>query len=357
MEYTIVFSERTYKKVQRYKKELKEKQVKPGRYLGEFLKADDIRQVSDLQLLQYLINTKKPCIFAESQISGEGIDWNYDELSIMGDISFAVPVTVYDNGLHSNPEVYSYPYKGTLLYTPGALIRNDKGFLTPDFREIVKSGGINPDSYYSLYERRLLPLFYYANKKSKELNTTAFITIPGLGCGQFAGPYRGELGSLLEQVIGKLLNTYASDFPYLSAVYFDPYRECENRTEKVKHINFYTRPLTKGNEQNGQLTQPGKLIPGRGYERCHLFSFVAWDHVSWPGNDFYSGVRSTDDGVKAAATDSMFRITGIQGQYDSLNNQYDPPEGYSSWRQVIRKNNLKLEIKGNLMVVGEVSSR
>ena len=36
-----------------------------------------------------------------------------------------------------------------------------------------------------------------------------------------------------------------------------------------------------------------------------LFSVVAWDHVSWPGNDFYAGQRKTDDGVKAAATTAM----------------------------------------------------
>jgi len=40
-----------------------------------------------------------------------------------------------------------------------------------------------------------------------------------------------------------------------------------------------------------------------------------WDHVSWPGNDFYGGSRSTDDGVKAAATDSMAALTGVEGRY------------------------------------------
>ena len=32
---------------------------------------------------------------------------------------------------------------------------------------------------------------------------------------------------------------------------------------------------------------------------------MAWDYVSWPGNDFYGDLRNTDDGVKAAATNSM----------------------------------------------------
>ena len=57
---------------------------------------------------------------------------------------------------------------------------------------------------------------------------------------------------------------------------------------------------------------------GRGddFSGCILFSIVAWDHVSWPGNDYFGGSRSTDDGVKAAATDSMAVLTGIEGHYD-----------------------------------------
>ena len=46
---------------------------------------------------------------------------------------------------------------------------------------------------------------------------------------------------------------------------------------------------------------------------CELYSMVAWDHVSRPGNDFFGGARATDDGVKAAATDSMRTLTGIAG--------------------------------------------
>jgi hypothetical protein len=41
---------------------------------------------------------------------------------------------------------------------------------------------------------------------------------------------------------------------------------------------------------------------------CDLFSFVAW-----PGNDFYGGARSTDDGVKTAASKAMAVMTGSRG--------------------------------------------
>jgi hypothetical protein len=73
-----------------------------------------------------------------------------------------------------------------------------------------------------------------------------------------------------------------------------------------------------------------------------LFSFVAWDHVSWPGNDFYLGSRVTDDGVKAAATNSMQIITGIEGFYDIAENCYLPPRTFDTWFKVVEHHELVL---------------
>lgn len=65
---------------------------------------------------------------------------------------------------------------------------------------------------------------------------------------------------------------------------------------------------------------------------------LAWDHVSWPGNDFFRGNRCSDDGVKAAATDSMAVVTGVQGRYDSQRAAYLPPPPYRHWGEVVAKN-------------------
>ena len=68
------------------------------------------------------------------------------------------------------------------------------------------------------------------------------------------------------------------------------------------------------------VTCPLAVLPigtGNDFNDMDLYIVVAWDHVSWPGNDFYIGARATDDGVKAAATDVMFKMTGIEGSYDS----------------------------------------
>jgi len=78
---------------------------------------------------------------------------------------------------------------------------------------------------------------------------------------------------------------------------------------------------------------------------------VAWDHVSWPGNDFYIGSRATDDGVKAAATNSMAMITGIEGYYNTQTNMYQPPNAYKNWEDVVRKEQIQLNVKDNLVVL------
>jgi hypothetical protein len=87
----------------------------------------DLKTLTGATFLDALINTKVPQIFAESAVAGDGTDWNLIELGILGDISIAVPVTVFDNGNHSAPVPHALPFPGTLVFTPGALLRNGKG--------------------------------------------------------------------------------------------------------------------------------------------------------------------------------------------------------------------------------------
>lgn len=64
--------------------------------------------------------------------------------------------------------------------------------------------------------------------------------------------------------------------------------------------------------------------------------------MSGPGNDYFGGSRCTDDGVKAAATDSMAVLTGIKGAYDPKHGAYLPPVPYRTWDEVVRQNGLGL---------------
>ena len=350
--YKILMHDMSYKKANSYLKDLATGKVVAGVYLNQNLKKQDISQLSDEEFIELIVRTKQPQIFAESAVCGDGLDWNQDELSILGDISIAVPVTVYDNGMHSYPQIYRVPLNATLIYTPGALLRNDRGNTPVDWEEVIVNEQINYEAYYSLYERRLLPPFIYLNAVAESNKKKALITIPGLGCGQFAGKFRGQLGSWFKKVLIEFLKTHGQYFSNIRVVYYDPYRECNNERHEIDDISLFVRPLTKGNENKSQLCEPQKYEEDNDYfGDCELFSFVAWDHVSWPGNDFYIGSRSTDDGVKAAATNSMTVMTGVEGSYKISQNTYNPPKEYRNWENVVLKNRIQIQVKNNLFVL------
>ncbi len=348
--YKILVNNETYEKATCYMEKLKTGSS-AGRRLQKKFNNRDLFKITPVEFFELLIGTKIPQIFAESSVCGDGTDWNQDELSILGDISISVPVTVFDNGRHHKPVIHKIPFKATLLFTPGALLRNGMNNIPADWEEVTEDGEINSEKYYRLYERRLLPSFMYADATAKNTGRMAFITVPGLGCGQFAGRFRGRLGSELKSALKFFLENHSRDLSNIKGVYYDPYRECENERYEINGTSFLVRPLTKGNESKSQLCRPKDYEEyDNEFADCDLFSFVAWDHVSWPGNDFYAGSRATDDGVKAAATDAMSVITGISGEYDISENRYNPPTEYRNWQEAVFKNSVQIEVKDNLIV-------
>ncbi len=189
MRYQVLLPQDTRDKLSAYREELLAGKVLEGRYLHERLK--DQPQATPRTFLETLLNTKRPQIFAESAVIGDGQDWNPEELSILGDIGIAVPVTVYDNGRHADPDVHERPFAAHLLYIPGALLKSGHGQPPANWHEVTSGDVLNPEGYYRLYERRLLPLLHFANESAARRGRQALITIPGLGCGQFAGLLRG----------------------------------------------------------------------------------------------------------------------------------------------------------------------
>jgi hypothetical protein len=355
MSYKILMHSAAYQKAEAYRIELASMGLnRSGLFLGHELLGKDIENLDTESFIEHLVATKPPLIFAESAVYGNGKDWNQTELSILGDIGVATSVEVYDDGKHDNPDLHKTPFSATLLFIPGALLRNGTGNIPADWDEVTQDGQINPTAYQALYERRLLPLLHYANNQVKVEGKKALITIPGLGCGQFAGPFAGQMGLHLKNALSALLQKHASQLPYIKVVYYDPFRECQNERSEFGAISYLVRPFMQGNQNKPQLCVPAHYAEGGdNYSDCLLYSVVAWDHVSWPGNDFYGGSRATDDGVKAAATNSMAVMTGVEGQYNQVTHQYDPPVVYRNWASVVRQNKLRMTVRHNLCVLGE----
>ena len=342
--YSILVPDETLSRLGDYLQAVQAGRAQAGVHLRDRLRSIDLESMTDHDFLGELLETKLPQIFAESAVAGDGSDWNSTELRLLGDVSVGMPVTIFDNGNHRAPIPHRNPLQGTLVFTPGALLYNGRGQTPADWDEATDSGGqFCPEGYYQIYRRRLLPAFHYVNHRAAQPRS-AFLTIPGLGCGQFAGPFHGQLGERFRAVLTRFLSEYGALFPNLKAVYYDPYGECENARHEIHGITFMVRPLrAAGNEAKSQLCPPTAYAEkGDDFSGCDLYSIVAWDHVSWPGNDFFLGSRATDDGVKAAATNSMTVLTGMEGIYDPTYGMYQPPKPFRNWKEVVEKNGLRL---------------
>ncbi|RPJ34972.1 MAG: hypothetical protein EHM17_04385 [Verrucomicrobiaceae bacterium] len=345
MPHTILVPDQTRARLAGYMESLQTGVAQPGRRLASEMRKIDPTRSGVEPFLDALLNTKLPQIFAESAVAGDGSDWTLAELRLLGDISITMPVTVYDDGRHVSPRVHEPPFPATLVFTPGALLCNGRGCSPADLAEVTDGEGmLCAEGYYRLYERRLLPVFGHVQATAASHGRPALLTIPGLGCGQFAGPFQGQLGAALQTVLERFLQTHGASFNRIRAVYYDPYAECENSRRIIHHISFMVRPLRHGNESKPQLCQPTAYAEDDGdeFSDCMLASMVAWDHVSWPGNDFFAGSRCTDDGVKAAATDSMAVLTGTEGRYDASRTSYLPPPPYRTWGEVVTEKGLRL---------------
>ena len=195
-----------------------------------------------------------------------------------------------------------------------------------------------------------------ANAAAGATGKQAFITVPGLGCGQFTGKFMGRLGEMLQQTLLRLLRRYHAQLQQHPGGVFQILIMNARINASIGHLSFMVRPFNpEAIRTDPQLCPPQAYEePGDDFSRCQLFSVVAWDHVSWPGNDFYVGARATDDGVKAAATSSMAAITGIEGRYNSASATYDPPAPYRNWEAVVRDNGLQLELARRLSIMPPV---
>lgn len=353
--YRILLSGETKKRIDAYRDDVNHKEIEPGERLKNVISQWPVSRLSSDIIIRALLESKEPCIFAESALKGDGSDWNTAELSILGDMSIHMPVTIYDNGLHRHPARHQPPIQGNLIYVPGALLRNGQGLRPADW-DVVDENGIDPDidieAYYRLYECRILPGLQYAGTLAESRGRKALVTMPGLGCGAFAGDFRGKLQLLFRDVLEKILENHQAELHGIAALWYDPYQGCPPSRRKIGTVDFMVRPLGENGTVIPQLCSPDTYSEeGDDFSNCELFSFVAWDHVSWPGNDFWLGSRSTDDGVKAAATDTMFRMTGVRGRYNPKSSTYDPPEGYRCWYQVVRKNGMTIRGWGNVLSV------
>ncbi|XP_054262352.1 uncharacterized protein LOC128986181 [Macrosteles quadrilineatus] len=358
--YDIILSEDTVRMVLQYKTDLQTNTKEAGNYLKSQLSSLPNKELSlgeetSGRFLQMLMSTKEYRCNSDTSVRGDGSDWNETEFKILGEISIAMKVQVFDNGvwkINDNAfKVHDPPMTAHLLYTQGPLLigKRFEG-TTPDFEAISKDGKINQENYNDLMKKRLLPIFIYAEETAKKENKKALIVIPGLGCGVYAKEYKGQMGEYLQNALRSVIK----DLPpceHIACVRYDPYNECEDCEEIINSVTFRLRKYT-GSQGRPQLSRVEDFEETKGeFENCVLYKVVACDHVSFPGNNYFLGVRKSDDGVTAAATNTMEVLTGKKGRYSQ--GHYLAPEGNRKWLTVAFHNETKLVVDGNIKVVTE----
>jgi hypothetical protein len=85
-------------------------------------------------------------------VASDSSDWNLTELGLLGDVSIAAPVTIFDDACHHNPILHRPPFLGILIYTPGALLMIGRGHAPADWKEATTSDGqLSLEGYIILY--------------------------------------------------------------------------------------------------------------------------------------------------------------------------------------------------------------
>ncbi len=343
--YHFILSDITLKQINQYYNDLVSGQQQAGVYLQEVLQGKDLNSMKLNEFIEHLIHTKKDCIFAEATDFTGDNNWNGREVALLGDISCVVEAKIFDNGLWSKPTVHVDPLDATLIYVPGVLLEVAFSTEKPDYNEVCPSGQFNFEHYYKIYERRLLPGLLHANQKAVEDGQKLFITIPGIGCGQFAGTFQQNIHAHFQKVIENLLEQHGSKLTQVQGVWYDNYDK-KPAFKKINGIDLYVKPLIK----NGlpQLCHPKEYDPK--FKDCHLVSFVAWDHVSKPGNDYWKGSRATDDGVKAAASNTMEVLTGLEGVYNPTTYKFvNKSEPSHNWSTISQSKKIQIPVQNKLL--------
>lgn len=262
---------------------------------------------------------RKPKFFSETELHWMN-DNERNEFKRQSEVIFhESDVTVYDNGFHENPIVFKEPFVADLWFVSGVLLNGFDGGLDSD---ILKEDDFQT-AYNDRYNSRLYNTFVSINSDNENTHT---VTMPALGCGCFANvDLRKHIKSNFKAMI---LNFFSSHtFLNIQSVFVDLYDE----SDKFEMYRFENMNVVFHNSKYSKIGQFDFVDNSASMKH----SIVAWDMVSYPGNDFWTNHRQTDDGVKAAATNVMSKMTGCEGYYDRKKFKYLPKD-YRLWQDCLK---------------------
>ena len=375
--YKITLSEETRSKIDSYLTRIKQYGGDLSQIIGDRLFEEIQSQVgsSNLQainqfirsletdnFLNLLLNTKKPKSFAESVVlnsrdankteisdAKNEAGWSTDEVDILEDVAICVSIIFYDNGgQKESQKKHQDPFQGELLYMPGPVFSGRAAKHLKTYQQIIHNDKFKEEEFIVTMKKKLLLLFLHANENSTPENP-AFITVPGISYGT------KEVPKALNKAIKQLLEEHHRSLPNIAGIHLDTFateslgEDEDLERENIGHIIYRKQELEIDHGRDGtrkqQLDKPENF--DKRFDKCKLFSVVAADALSWPGNDMNVGSRATDEEEKTGATNAMTVMTGIEGSYGDIERVYSL-EGNATAENYILANKIRIETNGRI---------
>jgi hypothetical protein len=312
--YRFTVSADTFEQVKAYLSRVKLDINEAGLLLRKALKGVNLKTLTPEKFIQYIINTKKPKNFAEVILASpecrKASGYSDSDLEILACIGTVMPSYAHNNGGHYKTfKNYAIPLPCLMGYVSAPLFTQDKGSL--DDAMLSHHLVVDTTHYNREIEKRLLPILIEMNSQASAFGKKLKVTIPGLGCGLFAGPY-GDQGnrsiySDLNHALKELIKNHAAELTHIEGIYFDTYMGViEAESMDISGIKYQ---CVASSRQSGEQTQLELNAEERQNSEIMLGTIVAADLLSWAGNDMWANSRATDEGVKGGSTLTLVQIT------------------------------------------------
>jgi hypothetical protein len=237
-------------------------------------------------------------VFAEDPTPNQQRRYNHALLwDILPTISVAFWTTVLDNGMRQLTDVVPYktPFEALFVYVSGPLMRQD-GFIYEWNKVFLRGDPFR--NYCDLWTIRLEPVLAYINAVAKIRQLQAVVVTPGIGTGLFADPKIKQISTwfhrMLEHVLGK------GSYPNIDTVRFINWGDTDT-VESLVQDKTRTRSILLVRTGKGTVQSPVETM-GYSSKTHFLARLVAWDPLSWPGNEAWNGSRGSDDGVSGMSS-------------------------------------------------------
>lgn len=324
--YSFVLDEDTLKIITDYKQALVSQDILPGIALKELLNENDEKDIPDfidslttLGFINLLLNLKVPNGSARISLAApRQSEYNISELNILARIGTVIYTHVHNDGKQGQFTSYETPVPCIMGFVSAPLF--DMNGLAPANKDLVsKINGmnqINSNNYMQEMEHRILPVLIKMNDEALMRGKKLSITIPGLGCGNFAGCYsmfrrdNDNITAQLDHALKDMLIKHAHILKCIINIQVDGLQyegRLPHSTEmKIEHIGYKFVADAKSTNSRAPL----KLARDHSDEDVMLGTIVEGDLLSWMGNGMWSEDISMSNQIPNGLQTDERRKTG-----------------------------------------------